>query len=136
MRSHVLYLEQQPYLFNDTVRANICLGEHFSDHEIVSALNESGLICTEEFLDFAVGKLGSKLSGGQRQRLALARGIIRGKRIVLMDEVTSALDKETALTVENNILSNENLTVIAISHTPHKETINLYDEIYEFPEKS
>lgn len=135
MRSHVLYLEQQPYLFNDTVRANICLGEHYSDNEIVSALNESGLICTEEFLDFAVGKLGSKLSGGQRQRLALARGIIRGKRIVLMDEVTSALDKETALTVENNILANENLTVIAISHTPHKETINLYDEIYEFPEK-
>jgi len=67
-------------------------------------------------LDMSVGEAGRLLSGGQKQRIVLARGLIRGKRIILVDEDTSSLDEESAVKVEEHLIQNSDLTVIMITH--------------------
>jgi len=67
-------------------------------------------------LDSSVGEDGRLLSGGQKQRLTLARGFIRGKKVILIDEGTSSLDNDTAIEIEENLVKNEELTVIMVTH--------------------
>lgn len=67
-------------------------------------------------LDQELENMGDMLSGGEKQRLVLARVLIRNYPILILDEATSAIDKATAMHIENNILSNPKVTVIMISH--------------------
>ncbi len=67
-------------------------------------------------LDTDIGEAGRLLSGGQRQRVALARGFLRGKKIILLDEGTSSLDEKSALEIEQQLLADEGLTVLMITH--------------------
>lgn len=120
LREHILYMDQIPYLFHGTVRENITLGETYSDEELAKVLKASSL---EEVvanlplgLDTDIGEAGRLLSGGQRQRVALARGFLRGKKIILLDEGTSNLDEKSALEIEQQLLANEDLTVLMITH--------------------
>ncbi|WP_203180710.1 ATP-binding cassette domain-containing protein [Streptococcus mitis] len=136
--SEVLLLDQKAYLFDGTIRDNIVLDEEFTDEEILQVLEQVGLIindCSDLFLDYYVGDDGRLLSGGQKQRIALARGLIRDKKIVLIDEGTSAVDKKTSLEIERKILEQNDLTVIMITHTPHPELAHYFDEIYQFPQE-
>ena len=82
-------------------------------------------------LDTIIKENGRNLSGGQRQRLALARAIIRKIQFVIIDEGTSAIDKENALEIERNLVEDENLTVILITHHLHNEIIDKLDSVYE-----
>lgn len=120
LRQHVLYVDQVPYLFDSTIRDNITLGETFTDDDIRTALTQSTLdeLIKElpEGLDTPVGEGGRSLSGGQRQRIALARGLIRGKSIVLIDEGTSNLDEESSIKIEQHLVTNPKLTVLMITH--------------------
>lgn len=120
LREHILYMDQIPYLFHGTVRENITLGETYTDEELAKVLKASSL---EEVvanlplgLDTDIGEAGRLLSGGQRQRVALARGFLRGKKIILLDEGTSSLDEKSALEIEQQLLANEDLTVLMITH--------------------
>ena len=101
----LLYVEQTPYLFNDTVRYNLTLGEDFTDNEIIDALKKANLWKTisnlPDGLNTEINENGNNFSGGQKQRLALARGLLRKRKLFLLDESTSNLDKKTALKVEN-----------------------------------
>jgi ATP-binding cassette subfamily C protein len=76
-----------------------------------------------------IGESGNKLSGGQRQRIAIARALINGSQILLLDEAMSSLDPETAKEIENWILSQEQLTVISVTHKLESEELKKYDEI-------
>lgn len=67
-------------------------------------------------LDTYVGEKGKLLSGGQLQRLSIARGLLQGRNIILFDESTSKLDKKTALSIENMLLENPDITLIMITH--------------------
>ncbi|MGP6139087.1 ABC transporter ATP-binding protein [Jeotgalibaca sp. A127] len=120
LRHHILYMDQIPYLFQGTVRENITLGETYSDEELAKALKASsleGVVASLPLgLDTDIGEAGRLLSGGQRQRVALARGFLRGKKIILLDEGTSSLDEESALEIEQQLLENEELTVLMITH--------------------
>ncbi len=103
VRENTAAVLQQPVLFNDTVRANLCLGIDLTDEMLWQALEIAQLDTTvkklPEQLDTMVGRQGIRLSGGQRQRLAIARMILTQPKLIILDEATSALDTET----ENNL---------------------------------
>jgi ATP-binding cassette subfamily C protein len=99
VREHMAVVLQHPALFNDTVRANLCMGRERSDEACWQALEIAQLAATiralPEGLDSMVGRSGVRLSGGQRQRLAIARMVLAEPKVVILDEATSALDAAT-----------------------------------------
>jgi ABC-type multidrug transport system fused ATPase/permease subunit len=136
---HVALVPQSAFLFDDTVRGNVGLGEDVSDEEIWEALR---IAQAEEFvgelardggdgLDARLGERGTTLSGGQRQRLSLARALVRRPRLMILDDATSAVDPE----VEARILGGlrDQLggagggTLVLIAY--RKATIGLADEV-------
>ena len=131
----ISYIEQDVYLFNTTIKNNIMLGDDFADAQLAEAVKNSALLADLENmpdgLDTAVGENGSFLSGGQKQRVAIARALIHGCQILLVDEGTSALDQTNADIVEENLLSNPNLTLILISHHLSDERKKRFTKVYE-----
>ncbi|MCQ4346831.1 ABC transporter ATP-binding protein/permease [Pseudomonas stutzeri] len=99
VRDNVAVVLQHPALFNDSVRANLCMGRERSDADCWRALEIAQLADTvralPQGLDSVVGRSGVRLSGGQRQRLAIARMILAEPKVVILDEATSALDAAT-----------------------------------------
>ncbi len=99
VRDNVGAVLQHPVLFNDTVRANLDMGQTRTDDELWQALAIAQLqdvvAQLPKGLDTVVGRQGVRLSGGQRQRLAIARMILARPRLVILDEATSALDAQT-----------------------------------------
>lgn len=125
IRDQVLYLDQIPYIFSGTVRDNLTLGDDYPDAALIAALQRADLWDQvrrlPQGLDSGVGENGRTFSGGQRQRLALARGFLRHKQIVLMDEGTASLDKDQALKIEETLLADPKLTVLMITHQLYPE---------------
>ncbi|MDP3846062.1 MAG: ABC transporter ATP-binding protein [Pseudomonas sp.] len=99
VRENVAVVLQHPALFNDTVRANLCMGRERSDEACWRALEIAQLApairVLPQGLDSIVGRSGVRLSGGQRQRLAIARMVLAEPKVVILDEATSALDAAT-----------------------------------------
>ncbi|PIH04943.1 ABC transporter ATP-binding protein [Clostridium combesii] len=126
-------IHQNVYMFDKTIKDNICLYKEFSKEQINNVLNLSGankfIQETTNGLKYLVGENGSNLSGGQRQRIAIARALIQQTPILVLDEGTSAIDMQTAYDIESKLLSVENLTLITITHKMSEELLSLYDEI-------
>lgn len=127
----VSVIHQEVFLFDDTIRHNICLYEEFSEEQLEWALELSGvkkfLEQLPEGLDYQVGQRGERLSGGQRQRIAIARALIRNTKFLILDEGTSALDAENAADIERELLGMEDLTLLTITH--HLRKAEDYDEV-------
>jgi len=129
-RNMVSVVSQQIYLFNDTIKNNICLYKCVSDDEVETVCNEIGLkdFIKEVTLNYVVGQNGTMLSGGQKQKIALARALIHDKPIIIFDEVTSNADAYSEQQIRG--LLNTKLkekTVIVISHK--KEILSGMDQI-------
>lgn len=116
----ISYVDQQVYLFQDTLRYNITLGQPYSDEDIAQILRQCGLTelvaSLPQGVDTIISENGKNLSGGQRQRIALARSLIRKVRWIILDEGTSALDEENAVQIESNLVKQKHLGVIFITH--------------------
>jgi ATP-binding cassette subfamily C protein len=123
-RQIIGYVPQDVTLFHDSVRNNVALGEErFGDEEVWRALRAAG---ADEFiealpdgLDHVVGERGQMISGGQRQRIALARALLHRPAILILDEATAGLDRETEETICTRIremVQQEGLTVLAVTH--------------------
>ncbi|WP_189597517.1 ABC transporter ATP-binding protein [Paenibacillus elgii] len=131
-----LLVSQEPYLFPNTVLANITLGRtDFTQDEINKACIISGIhdviAKLPEKYNTYIGERGIKLSGGQRQRLALARAILINPEILILDESTSALDLETERQVQRNLdMIRKGKTTIVIAH--RLSTVMNSDIIYVF----
>jgi len=136
INSKMLYLDQRPQALNASIRENLNLTDNYTDEQLIGALLKVKLISDTtsglSFLNKQVGQDGSSLSGGQLQRLALARGLLRNIRIILLDEGTSSVDSVNAIAIENMLLRDTNLTLIMVSHTPHDRNKSQFDEIISF----
>lgn len=126
-------IHQNLFLFDDTIRNNITLYEAYPDAAIKTACHLAGLDdlidSLEDGMDTAVLENGARFSGGEKQRIAVARAILHRKNVFLLDEATSAMDSETTNTIEDNILSLENITCIAVTHKLTPGSLKKYDEI-------
>lgn len=113
-------IHQDVFLFDDTIRNNICLFDEFSEEEFERAVRLSGVYKFmdqfEDGADYQVGQRGAFLSGGQRQRIAIARALIRNTPFLILDEGTSALDAQTASEIEAELVSIPDLTLLTITH--------------------
>ncbi len=118
------YVPQEMNLMHDTIWWNVTMGEdRFSSEAVHAALTQADLDDTiarlPEGVDTVVGERGLRFSGGERQRIALARALVSHPRLLILDEVTSALDPETELAICENIqrLAGQ-YTIVAITHRP------------------
>ena len=126
-------VQQDVYIFDDTLRANITLNQSFTDEEIKQAVQQSGLesyvLENESGLQTLCGENGSNLSGGQKQRLSIARALIRKTPILLLDEATSSLDNQVTTEIESSILNIQNLTALVVTHKLNENILKKYDRI-------
>ena len=126
-------VQQDVYIFDDTLKANITLNQFFTDEEIKQAVQQSGLesyvLENESGLQALCGENGSNLSGGQKQRVSIARALIRKTPILLLDEATSSLDNQVTTEIENSILEIQDLTVLVVTHKLNKSMLKKYNRI-------
>lgn len=124
-------VQQNVFIFNDTIRNNVTMFHEFPDREVTLALERSGL---SEFIekrgeDFVCGENGANLSGGERQRISIARALLRKSPILLVDEATATLDAATARAVSFSILNLVGMTRIVVTHRLEEAILRRYDKI-------
>ena len=124
-------IQQNVFIFNSSIRNNITMFRDFDDKDVEKAVFLSGLseLISERGEDFICGESGSGLSGGERQRISIARSLLRKTPVLLVDEATAALDKETSFYILNTILSLDDLTKIVVTHNLDENLLKKYDSI-------
>lgn len=133
-RRMIGYVPQEAVLFNDTLHANIVLGDtDLTEADCLEALRAAGMGTDIGDLPHGVhtpvGEKGMRFSGGQRQRIALARALVRKPKLLILDEATSALDAETERSVLETVRDlRGQLTIFAISH--HPATVAVADIVF------
>lgn len=124
LRREVLLVDQSPYLFNDTIAANIGFASPDADQDrITAAARAAGLDAfiarLPEGYATRTGERGLALSAGERQRIALARALLRRPSVLILDEPTSALDGETERLIAGRLRETlPDATIIVITHKP------------------
>lgn len=134
LRDRIALVTQEPFLFDDSIRANIAYARpSASQLEIEAAARQAAahdfILELPEGYDTAVGEAGARLSGGQRQRIAIARAFLKDAPILLLDEATSALDTESEAQVQaalERLMAGR--TTILIAH--RLSTVKNADRIY------
>lgn len=134
LRNSMSYVNQQEFLFDDTILYNLTLGDSSYTMQQVERVTKA--IGAHDFINALpdgyntqVGDSGICLSGGQRQMLSIARALLKNTSLIILDEATSALDEETETTVIKGIVElMNNKTIIVISH--HFNAIKDVDNIY------
>ena len=118
----ISYVSQDNYLFNDTVRNNIRMGNpHASDGQVEQIARDSGchdfIMKLEHGYDTIAGGAGGHLSGGERQRIAIARAMLKNSPVIILDEATSYTDPENEAVIQEAISRlTAGKTLIIIAH--------------------
>lgn len=132
--SMIANVEQQVFIFEDTLRNNITLYKSYTEEEIERALYVSGLSdfvkALPHGLDTMLYDNGKNISGGERSRIVIARAMLAKASILFLDEAFASLDMERAKEIEKTILSLENITVINVSHVIFKDSMEQYDGVF------
>ena len=123
LRRHIALVSQETVLFNDTIRKNIAYGfdSGVSDNDLVDVLKRARLYkfvqSLPDGLDTIVGDMGVRLSGGEKQRVSIARALLKGSEILILDEATSSLDSHTEGLIQQAIEEAvKGRTTIVIAH--------------------
>ena len=132
----VAYVSQDTFLFQDTIQNNITLyHEEYTPQEIEAALEQAGLKelvdSLPEGLSAMVEENGKNFSGGEKQRLSLARALLRKSRVLLLDEFTANLDKETAEKIEEQVMGLKDCLIITVTHRLTPDMRSRYDGILD-----
>lgn len=138
LRSQFCFLTQRVHVFSDTLRQNLKFASavNIADEKMIEVLNQVGLgklLEQEQGLDIWLGDGGRPLSGGEQRRLGLARILLSDAPILLLDEPTEGLDRETERQILRLILAHaENKTLIMVTH--RLTAIEQFDELYVIDE--
>ena len=131
-RKMITVVEQDIFLFNDTIKYNVCFEKNNPEIDIWKLFNIVGLqdfiAAKENNLEYMIDENGDNISGGEKKRLAMARALYKQSKIILADEPTSGLDAANAKQIED-VLINSNQMVIHVTHNLDKEILQRYDEI-------
>ncbi len=126
LRQNISLVSQETVIYNDTFNNNISLGKlNATKREIIKAAKLANIhdfiISQENGYDTVINEAGSNLSGGQKQRISIARAFLKNSKILLLDEVTSALDSKTSKNILKSINQlSKNKTCIYISHDDYE----------------
>ena len=133
-------IEQEVFLFEDSLRNNICLYKEYGDDEIELAIERAGLSqfvkSLPEGLDTMIYDNGKNISGGERSRVAIARGLLAKSDIIFLDEAFASLDAQVAREIEETLLELEDITIVNVSHVLFEETKDRYDKVLVVKDKS
>lgn len=137
LRKEIIYLNENPFLFKNTIKENICMGEYFTEDEIIKACKIAHIYDVITSLpkgfNFVINNSHSNLSTGQKQRLCLARAILHKPSVLILDESLSNVDSDNFMKIYDALLD-LNSIIIFITHNP--EYITKYDKKFIFREKS
>lgn len=134
LRNYIGLVSQKPFLFADTIKANVAMNSHLTDEEVWNFLDLAGLkddvLKFPNKLDTQLGEWGINLSGGQKQRLTLARALAKKPKLLFLDDCLSAVDTIT----EEKILKNldeclKDITLVWVAH--RKSTLKYCDSTFE-----
>ncbi|MBQ4546207.1 MAG: ABC transporter ATP-binding protein [Oscillospiraceae bacterium] len=122
-------IQQNVFIFNSSIKDNITMFRNFSEADVKNAVELSGLseLISERGENFLCGENGNGLSGGERQRISIARSLLHKTPVLLVDEATAALDKETSFRIFNTLLSLGGLTKIIVTHALDENLLKKYD---------
>lgn len=128
---HVSQVQQDVFLFDDTLKNNITLYREISNQKFLEAVSGAGLekLVSTHGEDYPCGEDGKNLSGGERQRVSIARSLLSESKVMLFDEVTSALDPVSSEHVLNTLLNLNNVTRIMVTHQLQPNVLGRFDEI-------
>jgi ATP-binding cassette, subfamily B, bacterial len=131
--SHIANVDQNIFIFDDTLRNNLTLFREISDKRLWDTIEQSGLTpwiqSLPDGLDTLLKDNGHNISGGEKSRIAIARAILGNVDFLLLDEAFAGLDYKTARTIEKTLLAINDLAVINVSHVIIRENKDLYDMI-------
>ena len=124
-------IRQDVFLFQRSLRDNLTMFRDFPEEVVRQAASLAGLgdLVAERGLDFPCGENGNALSGGERQRVSIARSLLRKTPVLLADEATAALDRETAFRVTSSLLDLDGLTRVVVTHSLDEPLLRRFDEI-------
>ncbi len=129
LRENISIVSQNIFLFNDSIRNNILYSKPSAcNKEIIEAAKKAKafefIINLEKGFETIIGEAGKKLSGGEKQKISIARSFIKNSKIIIFDEITSHLDKESAIQIMKMIFKSfSEKTCIIISHAISKLTM-------------
>lgn len=124
-------IQQNVFVFNASIRDNVSMFRSFSREELDEAIEHAHLkeLIASRGSDYLCGENGCGLSGGEKQRISIARSLLKKSSVLLADEVTAALDAETAYRVSDDILDLTGITRIVVTHTLEETLLRRYDGI-------
>ncbi|MCH5275908.1 MAG: ABC transporter ATP-binding protein [Lachnospiraceae bacterium] len=127
----VSMIEQNVFVFDASIRDNITMFRDFPAADVDRAIALSGLsqLIAQHGADYLCGENGRGLSGGEKQRVSIARSLLQKSSVLLADEVTAALDAQTAYQVISDILRLDGITRIIITHALVESLLRQYDGI-------
>lgn len=125
-------IQQNVFVFNASIKDNVSMFRDFPKTELDEAIARAhlGALIRERGEDYLCGENGSGLSGGEKQRISVARSLLKKSSVLLADEVTAALDAQTAHRVSSDILDLQGITRIVVTHTLEESLLRRYDKIF------
>lgn len=125
-------IQQNVFVFNASIKDNVSMFRDFPKTEMDEAIARAhlGALIRERGEDYLCGENGSGLSGGEKQRVSIARSLLKKSSVLLADEVTAALDAQTAHRVSSDILDLQGITRIVVTHTLEESLLRRYDKIF------
>lgn len=125
-------IQQNVFVFNASIKDNVSMFRDFPKTEMDEAIARAhlGALIRERGEDYLCGENGSGLSGGEKQRISIVRSLLKKSSVLLADEVTAALDAQTAHRVSSDILDLQGITRIVVTHTLEESLLRRYDKIF------